>query len=111
MNVHGQHVAPLKRCIDLHQVGQRQRHHRHADQRVEQEEIPWARLVAPALWQSEGAEPPTRERPCKPSVLDLTNTLLSAPISTRSSSPSNSADKGSPPQAAGYFRLNLNTAF
>src|SRR4051812_44090205 len=45
----------------------------------------------PALWQSEGAEPPTRERPCKPSVLELTNTLLSAPISRRSSCPSNSA--------------------
>nr|WP_082145353.1 serine hydrolase [Microvirga massiliensis] len=36
----GQHVAPLKRCIDLHQIGQRQRHHRHPDQRVEQEEQP-----------------------------------------------------------------------
>src|SRR5215207_9267676 len=44
-----------------------------------------------ALWQSEGAEPPTRERPCKPSVLDPTNTLLSAPISTRSSCPWSSA--------------------
>src|SRR3982750_1768019 len=54
-------------------------------------EIPWARLVAPALWQSKGAEPPTLERPCKPSVLDLTNTLLSAPISTRSSCPWSSA--------------------
>src|SRR3954453_8220479 len=55
------------------------------------EQIPWARLVAPALWQSEGAEPPTLERPCKPSVLDLTNTLLSAPISRRSSCPWSSA--------------------
>src|SRR3712207_1772608 len=40
MDVHGQDVAPLERCIDLHQIGQRQRHHRHADQRVEQEEQP-----------------------------------------------------------------------
>src|SRR3954463_12774164 len=53
--------------------------------------IPWARLVAPCSLAEWGAEPPTRERPCKPSVLDLTNTPLSAPISTRSSCPSNSA--------------------
>src|SRR5881392_23463 len=55
------------------------------------QEIPWARLVASCSLAEWGAEPPTRERPCKPSTLDLTNTPLSALISRRSSSPSNSA--------------------
>src|SRR3954467_12789993 len=53
--------------------------------------IPWARLVASCSLAEWGAEPPTQERPCKPSALDLTNTLLSAQISRRSSCPSNSA--------------------
>src|SRR3954447_24409535 len=75
------------------------------------EQIPWARLVAPALWQSEGAEPPTLERPCKSSVLDLTNTLLSAPISRRSSSPSNSAVQpgSSPPSLRAAARRCRST--
>src|SRR5690349_7478118 len=59
-------------------------------ERRSRQEIPWARLVASCSLAEWGAEPPTRERLCKPSTLDLTNTPLSALISRRSSSPSNS---------------------
>src|SRR4051812_10870168 len=44
-------------------------------------------LVAPGSLAEWGAEPPTRERPCEPSSLDLTNTPLFALISRRSSCP------------------------
>jgi hypothetical protein len=35
-----QHVAPVQRGVDLHQVAQRQRYHGHSDQRIEQKKQP-----------------------------------------------------------------------
>src|SRR3954467_9662805 len=82
MDVHGHHVAPLERCIDLHQVGQRQRHHRHADQRVEQEE---SRV---GLVCGVKALPPTIAMQVPPAYIAVTKSVGVSPLVARMDVPS-----------------------